>query len=105
MVMKGISLTFGIAGVMTAITVGSRHPKAPLVVHEWGTITTQHAPDGAPRGRLNRIAPSEVLPSFVHRYEPAWTKDKPDKSLTKSPLIPGRPDVTMRLETPVIYFH
>jgi len=103
--MKGIALTLGLVGMITAVRVGTTRSPAPLVVHEWGTITTRHAPDGTPEGRLNHIAPSEVLPPFVHRYEPAPTKDKPDKTLVKTPLTPGRPDVTMRLETPVIYFH
>jgi hypothetical protein len=79
--------------------------QAPLVVHEWGTITTRHAPNGRPHGRLNRISKAEVLPAFVHRYEPPATQSNPEQSLTKSPLTPGRPDVTMRLETPVIYFY
>ena len=77
----------------------------PLIVHEWGTITTQHGPDGTPQGRLNRISPAELLPPFVHRYEPKQTQGDPKKSLAKSPVTPGRPDVTMRLETPVIYFY
>jgi hypothetical protein len=78
---------------------------ADLVVHEWGTITTLHAADGTPVGGLNRIDASEVLPSFVHRYEPESTRFDPKRRLIKTPLVPGRPDVTMRLETPVIYFH
>jgi hypothetical protein len=78
---------------------------ADLVVHEWGTITTVHAPDGTPQGGLNRIDESEVLPKFVHTYEPESTRFDPKKKLIKTPLVPGRPDVTMRLETPVIYFH
>ena len=104
--MKRIVFALATAGVVAAVlTVRAAQSPAPLIVHEWGTITTQHAPDGTPRGRLNRISASEVLPSFVHRYEPSPTRDKPDKSLMKAPLIAGRPDVTMRLETPVIYFH
>jgi hypothetical protein len=82
-----------------------RPPSGTLVVHEWGTITTRHAPDGTPQGRLNRIEPSETLPSFVHQYDPPPTRADPAKSTLKSPIGPGRPDVTMRLETPVIYFH
>lgn len=78
---------------------------ADLVVHEWGTITTVHAADGTPAGGLNKIDDADVLPDFVHRYEPQTTKQKPDRILGKLPNIPGRPDVTMRLETPVIYFH
>ena len=78
---------------------------ADLVVHEWGTITTIHAADGTPAGGLNSIDEADVLPDFVHRYEPETTRYKPERILGKLPNIPGRPDVTMRLETPVIYFH
>jgi hypothetical protein len=84
--------------------LGAQTPR-PLIVHEWGTITTHHAANGTPQGRLNHIDAREVLPSFVHRYEPSATQAKPNKELIKSPVAPGRPDVTMRLETPVIYFH
>jgi hypothetical protein len=78
---------------------------ADLVIHEWGTITTVHAADGTPAGGLNSIDEADVLPKFVHRYEPETTRYKPERILGKLPNIPGRPDVTMRLETPVIYFH
>jgi len=77
---------------------------ADLVVHEWGTITTIHDAKGTPATGLNRIDEADVLPPFVHRYEPETTR-QPQRQLGKSPLVPGRPDVTMRLETPVIYFH
>jgi hypothetical protein len=80
-------------------------PNADLVIHEWGTITTVHAIDGTPQGGLNKIDESDVLPKFVHRYEPETTRFDPKKKLQKGPAVPGRPDVTMRLETPVIYFH
>jgi hypothetical protein len=88
-----------------ATTLVGLQPPAPLVVHEWGTITTRHAPDGTPDGRLNRIDSADVLPAFVHRYEPPATRGDSSKALTKGTMVPGRPDVTMRLETPVIYFH
>lgn len=78
---------------------------APLIVHEWGTITTLHTASGKPRGRLNRISPAEVLPPFVHRFEPRETQNHPQRQLGKQPFVPGRPDVTMRLETPVLYFY
>jgi hypothetical protein len=104
--MKRLSVSLLTLGLLLGI-IGVRGAEraSPLVVHEWGTITTRHAPDGTPSGRLNRISESEVLPAFVHRYEPPSTKDNPQKSLTKSPVTPGRPDVTMRLETPVLYFY
>ena len=80
----------------------------PLVVHEWGTITTRHAADGTPQGQLNRIAPTELLPAFVHRFEPAAIQGATQGGrppLLKTAADPGRADVTMRLETPVLYFH
>lgn len=78
---------------------------AELVIHEWGTLTTMHAADGTPQGELNRIEATDVLPKFVHRYEPEATRVDPRLKLAKLPNVPGRPDVTLRLETPVIYFH
>lgn len=92
-------------GLHGAARVSSRSPDPPLVVHEWGTITTRHLSNGTPQGRLNLIRPTEVLPDFVHRYEPAQTRGNLQNSLAKTPLTPGRPDVTMRLETPVVYFY
>lgn len=78
---------------------------ADLVVHEWGTLTTIHTAAGIPQGGLNKIDAADLLPDFVHRYEPEHTRHDPAKRFAKSPLVPGRPDVTMRLETPIIYFH
>jgi hypothetical protein len=99
-------LRFSVLAIVTvsAQLLGAQTPR-PLIVHEWGTITTHHAPNGTPQGRLNHIDPREVLPSFVHQYEPPATQNKPNQSLIKTAVAPGRPDVTMRLETPVIYFH
>ncbi|HEY6123917.1 MAG TPA: hypothetical protein VIV63_04640 [Steroidobacteraceae bacterium] len=91
------------AALLLGVATGA--PAADLVVHEWGTITTIHAADGTPKGGLNSIDEADVLPDFVHRYEPETTRQKPGLILGKLPNIPGRPDVTMRLETPVIYFH
>ncbi len=77
---------------------------ADLVIHEWGTITTIHDAAGTPAGGLNRIDAADVLPGFVHRWEPDITREL-TRQLGKRPNISGRPDVTMRLETPVLYFH
>jgi hypothetical protein len=95
-------------GILVGVLAGSASQAQnanPLVVHEWGTITTQHRADGTPNGHLNRIAPSEVLPAFVHRFEPNRTRNDPKALLSKGTSVPGRPDVTMRLETPVLYFY
>ena len=85
----------------TAIGVHS----PPLVIHEWGTITTRHAPNGTPEGRLNHVGFFEPLAEFVHQYEPPGTNRRRVVPLVKAAVGDGRPDVTMRLETPVIYFH
>ena len=91
--------------VFCLLAVSGSASAADLVIHEWGTITTIHESGGAPVSGLNRIDESEVLPDFVHRYEPEATRDNPELTVGKRPHIPGRPDVTLRLETPVIYFH
>jgi len=91
-------------GVILLAVLGTGRA-AELVIHEWGTITTIHEEDGTPVGGLNKIDADDVLPDFVHRYEPETTRQKPERILGKLPNIAGRPDVTMRLETPVIYFH
>lgn len=91
--------------VLTAVVIASSACGADLVVHEWGTLTTIHAANGKPQNGLNKIEAADVLPDFVHRYEPEHTRHDPARQFAKSPLVPGRPDVTMRLETPVIYFH
>jgi len=94
-----------LACLLSLVALASSAQTGRLVVHEWGTITTVHEAEGAPVTGLNRIDQSEVLPDFVHRFEPQTTRQDPKRELRKSPLVPGRPDVTMRLETPVIYFY
>jgi hypothetical protein len=78
---------------------------AQLIVHEWGTMTTLHARDGRPQTRLNLIEPGDALPSFVHHFEPIQRQGPGFAPFSKGSYIPGRPDVTMRLETPVLYFY
>jgi hypothetical protein len=80
------------------------HSAKPLIVHEWGTVTTRHALDGAQEGRLNRISSFyEPLPGFVHHVDPGTGARR--IPIQKGDIVDGRPDVTMRLETPVLYFH
>ena len=88
--------------ILLLFVVSSLNASIQLDVHEWGTITTRHLPNGKPEGRLNRIQKSEELPEFVHEFEPEATGNN---RLRKRRATPGRTDVTMRLETPVIYFH
>jgi hypothetical protein len=99
------AVTLLIAGIaLPAARSSSRSPK-PLVVHEWGTVTTRIGPNGLPAGKLNLLSTYDPLPSFVHEFEPAGVAGHPIRPLTKVDVGDGRPDITMRLETPVIYFH
>jgi hypothetical protein len=93
-----------VALVLLNSHASATHVSPPLIVHEWGTITTHHAASGAPQGRLNRVGLYEPLANFVHSYEPR-TGTRPVAPLIKAAIGDGRPDITMRLETPVIYFH
>ena len=93
-----------IAGMVTPATRSPSHPR-PLVVHEWGTVTTRIGPGGLPEGRLNLLRTFDPLPAFVHEFEPSGVATHPIRPLTKAAVGDGRPDITMRLETPVIYFH
>src|SRR4051812_34147072 len=71
------------------------HAKDPgLVVHEWGTFTSLQDETGRTLGAINEDV--EPLPDFVHRLVP-------DEGGPKG--YPTSEAVTMRLETPVVYFH
>ena len=95
-----------LALVLAAVATPGQHSPARsnLVVHEWGTFTCLQDEDGRAIGGVN--AEDEPLPAFVHR--PAV-----DLLLRAGDLAPCffqgapscHPDVTMRLETPVVYFH
>jgi hypothetical protein len=76
----------------------------PLVVHEWGTFTSLQNESGRSLGYLNSSA--EPLPDFVHNLRSGIILGgKRPNYLTKGVDLGAHPDITMRLETPVIYFH
>src|SRR4051812_4817647 len=74
------------------------------IIHEWGTFTSLQNERGEAIGGIN--TDDEPVPQFVHRLA--------NFILLRPTEIPAffcqgaprcHPDVTMRLETPVIYFH
>ena len=76
----------------------------PWIVHEWGTFTSLQDEDGNAIGGIN--TDDEPVPKFVHRLA--------DLLLLQPTEVPPvlfqgaphcHPDVTLRLETPVLYFH
>src|SRR5262245_8098868 len=106
------SVTFGFrtAALLAALQFATtafgqeRAPNDSLVVHEWGTFTSLQDERGNAIGGIN--ADDEPVPEFVHRlnYRLIVGPQTPLMYLAKS--IPQcHPDVTMRLETPVVYFH
>ena len=75
-----------------------------LVVHEWGTFTSLQNGNGIPIGGIN--IDDEPLPPFVHNLNPFVLIQPHAVSRYMSKGAPERhPFVTLRLETPVIYFH
>jgi hypothetical protein len=77
---------------------------ADLVVHEWGTFTSFQDADGRTIAGLN--VDDEPVPKFVHRLKdmPIFTVKSPPANWSQgAPMCHA--DVTMRLETPVLYFY
>ena len=75
-----------------------------LVVHEWGTFTSFQDADGHTIPGIN--VDDEPVPKFVHRLKdmPVFTTRSPPATWSQG--APGcHPDVTLRLETPVLYFY
>ena len=74
-----------------------------LVVHEWGTFTSLQDETGRSTGYLNSSV--EPLPSFVHRLRSGLIAGDRTNDFGKSIGYAAHPEITMRLETPVIYFY
>lgn len=82
-----------------------------LTVHEWGTFTSLQGDDGRAIAGVN--TDDEPVPSFVHSIGNAVARGNSELSpvfesrvrTTKGNVPRLHPDVTMRLETPVIYFY
>jgi hypothetical protein len=79
----------------------------PLVVHEWGTFTSLQDESGQELVGIN--IDDEPVPDFVHNLSPYVLSQPVLSSLHWSYRSKGAPRhhplVTMRLETPVIYFY
>jgi hypothetical protein len=81
-----LAATLAIAAVPSSVRAQSG--PGTYVVHEWGTFTTRHGPDGIPI-RWNPLVAVTDLPRFV------YGNSRP------KPTIEG----TVRMETPVLYFY
>ncbi len=74
-----------------------------LVVHEWGTFTSLEDETGRQLGGIN--VDDEPLPAFVHDLNPYVLGSQYTTPLQFKGAPPRHPFVTLRLETPVIYFY
>src|SRR5688572_30551125 len=90
-----------VAGMLPAAVVFA--DSAALVVHEWGTFTSFQDERGGTIAGIN--VDDEPVPKFVHRLAgiPIFTpRSLPALWSQGAPRC--HPDVTLRLETPVLYF-
>lgn len=81
----------------------SLQAESRLVVHEWGTFTSLQDEEGKSVSGIN--TDDEPVPKFVHRFEQFLLLPTEAPALCFQGVPSCHPDVTMRLETPVIYFH
>jgi hypothetical protein len=75
-----------------------------LAVHEWGTFTCLQDEDGNAIRGIN--GDDEPVPQFVHRIANLLIlSPRAEIPILYQGAPACHPDVTMRLETPVVYFH
>jgi hypothetical protein len=76
----------------------------PLTVHEWGTFTSLQDETGRSLGGIN--TDDEPVPRFCHDLDQMLIAPPGELPPIVYKGFPAcHPDVAMRLETPVIYFH
>lgn len=99
--MNKIICLLGTVSLLAALRAGAE-PK--WTVHEWGTFTSLQNEAGEAIGGIN--TDDEPVPPFVHRLDGSallTATEAPPVFFKGAPSC--HPDVTMRLETPVVYFH
>ena len=87
------------------------HAENPVIVHEWGTFTSLQDENGKAIGGIN--VDDEPVPGFVYGFGGvrALSDARPGEEFGLPPYfsgkgwMPGDQEVTMRLETPVLYFY
>ncbi|HET9448863.1 MAG TPA: hypothetical protein VFO35_21515 [Steroidobacteraceae bacterium] len=93
--------------LLATLTLATAQPAAAaasLIVHEWGTFTSFQDSRGRTIPGIN--VDDEPVPQFVHRLREAQiftTRSTPASWSQGAPRC--HPEVTLRLETPVLYFY
>ena len=99
--MKAVSC---LGAVLLFFSLPAGAEEKPWVVHEWGTFTSLQNESGDAIGGIN--TDDEPVPEFVHRLAGFLLLQPTEMPYSFCQGAPAcHPDVTMRLETPVIYFH
>ena len=99
--MKKALVCFGFVLLFFSARAGAEQK---WTVHEWGTFTSLQDETGKAIGGIN--TGDEPVPQFVHRLASFILLRPTEVPATFFQGAPScHPDVTMRLETPVIYFH
>lgn len=96
-------------GIAVLACLSLIRPEEELIIHEWGTFTSLQDEQGNTLGGIN--TDDEPVPEFVHSLGSIpILRDSPVPILGNCSAKCGRlpashPSVTMRLETPVVYFY
>src|SRR6186713_3161902 len=101
-------VVFGwLAAIVVLMGPGLAAAGDPLVVHEWGTFTSLQDEQGKELTGIN--TDDEPVPAFVHNLNPFLLSRPVLSSLHWAYRQKGaprmHPQITMRLETPVLYFY
>ncbi len=100
----GLALACTLAATLRGVETPVAGNPAGLTIHEWGTFTSLQDESGQAIGGIN--TDDEPVPDFVHdvaRLLLLSPTEVPPIFFQGAPSC--HPDVTMRLETPVLYFH
>ena len=101
----GLTCSALAAALFLVTSAGNRHAAEQWQIHEWGTFTALQNDTGEAVGGIN--VDDELLPSFVRNLNAGLIHRSfslEDWNFKKG--LPDRyPFVTLRLETPVVYFH
>src|SRR5438552_11446453 len=102
---KALQLSLLLAIPLHIANLQAQPTPEPLIVHEWGTFTSLQNEAGEAIGGIN--TDDEPVPGFVHRLADfrllLQPTEVPNNFFQGAPSC--HPDVTMRMETPIIYFH
>jgi hypothetical protein len=101
---SGREWVMGLAAALFFLVALTTRGAEKWTIHEWGTFTSLQNEKGDAIGGIN--TDDEAVPEFVHRLAQFILLPPTEVPRTFFQGAPScHPDVTMRLETPVIYFH